>query len=104
MYMLDSDQELSYNLSKNLLLLPRILKFIEDMVDDSTPLIIGHEIGVRLNEKNLIQGSLDSIRFLWHSQNHPIYREVNPHGKVATNFDLILWAYLDHKQQKKYIP
>jgi hypothetical protein len=37
--MLDSDQEPSYNLSKNLLLLPRILKFIEDMVDDSTPLI-----------------------------------------------------------------
>ena len=37
-YMLDSDQELSYNLSKNLLLLPRILKLIEDMVDDSNPL------------------------------------------------------------------
>ena len=37
MYMLD--QEPSYNLSKNLLLLPRILKLIEDMVDDSTPLI-----------------------------------------------------------------
>ena len=39
MYMLDSDQELSYKLSKNLLLLPRILKlieefFLEDMVDD----------------------------------------------------------------------
>jgi len=39
MYMLDSDQEPSYNLSKNLLLLPRILKLIEDMVDDSIPLI-----------------------------------------------------------------
>jgi len=39
MYMLDSDQEPSYNLSKNLLLLPRILKLIEDMVDDSTPLL-----------------------------------------------------------------
>ena len=39
MYMLDSDQEPSYNLSKNILLLPRILKLIEDMVDDSTPLI-----------------------------------------------------------------
>ena len=38
MYMLDSDQEPSYNLSNNLLLLPRILKLIEDMVDDSTPL------------------------------------------------------------------
>ena len=38
--MLDSDQEPSYNLSKNLLLLPRILKLIKDMVDDSTPLII----------------------------------------------------------------
>ena len=37
--MLDSDQEPSYNLSKNLLLLPRILKLIKDMVDDSTPLI-----------------------------------------------------------------
>ena len=40
MYMIDSDQgdqEPSYNLSKNLLLLPRILKLIEDMVDDSTP-------------------------------------------------------------------
>ena len=39
MYMLDSDQEPSYNLSKNLLLLPRILKSIEDMVDDSTTLL-----------------------------------------------------------------
>ena len=38
MYMLDSDQEPLYNLSKNILLLPRILKLIEDMVDDSTPL------------------------------------------------------------------
>ena len=36
--MLDSDQEPSYNLSKNLLLLPRILKLIEDMVYDSNPL------------------------------------------------------------------
>jgi len=33
-----SVQEPSYNLSKNLFLLPRILKLIEDMVDDSTPL------------------------------------------------------------------
>ena len=40
-YMLDSDQEQSYHLSKNLLLLPRILKLIEDMVNDSTPLHIG---------------------------------------------------------------
>ena len=40
MYMLDSDQEPSYNLSKNLLLLPRILKLIKDMVDDSTPLLM----------------------------------------------------------------
>ena len=39
MYMLDSDQEPSYNFSNNLLLLPRILKLIEDMVDDSTPLL-----------------------------------------------------------------
>ena len=37
--MLDSDQEPSYNLSQNLLLLPRILKLMKDMVDDSTPLI-----------------------------------------------------------------
>ena len=37
--MLDSDQEPSYNVSKNLLLLPRILKLIKDRVDDSTPLI-----------------------------------------------------------------
>ena len=37
--MLDSDQEPSYNLSKNLLLLPRILKLIKDMVDDSSLLI-----------------------------------------------------------------
>ena len=36
--MLDSGQEPSYNLSKNLLLLPRILKLMKDMVDDSTPL------------------------------------------------------------------
>ena len=40
MCMIDSDQEPSYNLSKNLLLLPRILKLIEDMVDDSTPLYV----------------------------------------------------------------
>ena len=39
-YMLDSDQEPSYNLSKNLLLLPRILKLMKDMVDDSTPLLM----------------------------------------------------------------
>ena len=37
--MLDSDQEPSYNLSKNLLLLPRILKLMKDMVNDSTPLL-----------------------------------------------------------------
>ena len=40
MYMLDSDQEPSYYSSKNLLLLPRILKLIIDMVDDSTPLLM----------------------------------------------------------------
>ena len=33
MYMLDSDQEPSYNLLKNLSLLPRILKLIEDELD-----------------------------------------------------------------------
>ena len=38
MDMLELDQEPPYNLSRNLLLLPRILKLIEDMVDDSTPL------------------------------------------------------------------
>ena len=37
--MLESDQEPSSNLMKNLLLLLRILKMIVDMVDDSTPLI-----------------------------------------------------------------
>ena len=36
--MLDSALEPSYNLSKNLLLLPWILKAIVDMVNDSTPL------------------------------------------------------------------
>ena len=40
LYMLDSDQESSNNLSKNLLLLSRILKLMEDMVDDSTTLFI----------------------------------------------------------------
>ena len=40
--MLDSDQEPSHNLSKNLLLLPRILMLIEDIVDDSTPLLNTH--------------------------------------------------------------
>ena len=40
MYMLGSDQGPSYNLSKSLLLLPRILKLIEDMVNDSTPLLM----------------------------------------------------------------
>ena len=48
MYMLDSDQEPSYNLSKNLLLLPRILKLIKDMVDDSTPLI--YDSNMRLQD------------------------------------------------------
>ena len=43
MYMLDSDQEPSYSFSKTLLLLPRILKLIEGMVDDSTPLYIWNE-------------------------------------------------------------
>ena len=38
MYMLDSALEPSYNLSKNLLLLPWLLKLIVDMVNDSTPL------------------------------------------------------------------
>ena len=41
-YMLNSDQEPSYNLSKNILFLPRILKLIEDVVDDSTPLLKGY--------------------------------------------------------------
>ena len=36
--MLDAALEPSYNLSKNLLLLPWILKWIEDMVNDLTPL------------------------------------------------------------------
>ena len=39
-YMLYSGLELSYNLSKNLLLLPWILKLIVDVVNDSTPLIL----------------------------------------------------------------
>ena len=34
----------SYKLSKNLLLLPWILKFIVDMVNDSTPLIEQHSV------------------------------------------------------------
>ena len=37
--MLDSDQESPFNLSKNVLLLPRMLKLIEDMVDDSAPIL-----------------------------------------------------------------
>jgi len=37
-YMLDTNLEPSFNLSKNLLLLPLILKLILDMVKDSTPL------------------------------------------------------------------
>ena len=49
MYILHSDQESSYNLSKNLLLLPRILKLIVDMVDDITPLLKGN---LHLNEDN----------------------------------------------------
>ena len=42
--MLDSALWPSYNLPKNLLLLPWILKFIEDMVNDSTPLLIVNRI------------------------------------------------------------
>jgi len=37
-YMLDTNLEPSFNLSKNLLLLPWILKLIVDMVNDSTPM------------------------------------------------------------------
>ena len=37
-HMLELDQEPSYNLPKKFLSLPRILKLIEDMVNDSTPL------------------------------------------------------------------
>ena len=37
--MLDLAQKPSFNLSKNLLLLPRTLKLIVEMVNDSTPLI-----------------------------------------------------------------
>ena len=46
MFMLDSDQEPSYNLSKNLLILPRILKLIVDMVNDSTPLYISKALHI----------------------------------------------------------
>ena len=38
-YMLDSALKPSYNLSKNLLLLPWTLKLIVDMINDSTPLL-----------------------------------------------------------------
>ena len=56
MYMLNSDQEPSYYLSKNLLLLPRILKLIEDMVDDSTPLLVLKKM--ELNVQDFIKSSL----------------------------------------------
>ena len=46
MYILDPDQEQSYNLSKNILLLPRILKLIVDLVDDSTPLMYVHILDI----------------------------------------------------------
>ena len=49
--MLDSDQEPSYNLLKNLLLLPRILKLIEDIVNDSTPLLYCRVVGALLRPK-----------------------------------------------------
>ena len=39
-HMLDSALEPSYNLSKNLFLMPWKLKLIVDMVNDSTPLIL----------------------------------------------------------------
>ena len=44
-YIIDSALEPSYNLSKNLLLLPWILKLIVIMVDDSTPLFMGCWMG-----------------------------------------------------------
>ena len=49
--MLDSVLEPSYNLSKNLLLLPWILKLIVDMVNDSTPLV-----NVKLHYKKGVHG------------------------------------------------
>ena len=52
MYMLDSDQEPSYDLSKNLLLLQRILKLIVDMVDDSTPLVTSNLISKNMSKRD----------------------------------------------------
>ena len=43
-YMLDSALESSYNLSKNRLLMPWILKLMVDMVNYSTPLNMDHKI------------------------------------------------------------
>ena len=60
-YMLDSDQEPSYNLSKNLLLLPRILKLTEDMVDDSTPLLC--ELFLRI--KGFIYKQIELCKILY---------------------------------------
>ena len=68
--MRDSDQEPSYNLSKNLLLLPRILKLIKNMVDDSTPLVTASKeiLPLTVLKKNFVWGK--EYYFFFYSLNY----------------------------------
>ena len=49
-YMLDSALDPPYNLSKNLLWLPWILKLIVDMVNDSSPLICQCKLPIKIHK------------------------------------------------------
>ena len=53
--MLDSSLEPSYNLTKNLLYLPWILKLIVDMVNASTSLDITKICDILMTEKNILK-------------------------------------------------
>ena len=66
-YILDSALEPSYNLSKNLLLLPWILKLMVDMVNDSTPL-------KRALKKKYLITALN--RSIWTKENHKYKKKV----------------------------
>ena len=77
--MLDSDQETSNNLSINLLLLPRILKLMKDMVNDSTPLLTP-----RLRVPNKVPRNVSKIILTHLKIMNKIYRYTRDHFKEFT--------------------
>jgi len=61
-HMLDSALEPLYNLSKNLLLLPWILKLMVDMVNDSTPLLNQYTVYFYYKSKKSIDMSVHRVQ------------------------------------------